>query len=78
MASCSISNFLLLRQNKVAKEEATPVCRPGGIPCATWRRAGEEKLELKTKKTGGQEVANPLQSFASVCFRHFAVVCVSW
>jgi hypothetical protein len=23
----------LLRQNKVAKEKATPVCRPCGVPC---------------------------------------------
>src|SRR3989337_1310390 len=27
------SYFLLLRQNKVAKEKATPVCRPCGVPC---------------------------------------------
>jgi len=27
------SHFLLLRQNKVTKEKATPVCRPCGVPC---------------------------------------------
>jgi hypothetical protein len=27
------SYFLLLRQNKVTKEKATPVCRPFGVPC---------------------------------------------
>jgi hypothetical protein len=27
------SHFLLLCQNKVTKEKATPVCRPCGVPC---------------------------------------------
>src|SRR5450759_761060 len=31
--SPAASYFLLLRQNKVAKEKATPVCRPCGVPC---------------------------------------------
>ena len=32
MASSFISHFLLLRQNKVTKEKATPVYRPSGVP----------------------------------------------
>src|SRR3989304_1377508 len=31
--SPAASYFLLLRQNKVTKEKATPVCRPCGVPC---------------------------------------------
>jgi hypothetical protein len=40
MASSSISYFLLLRQNKVAKEKATPVCRPCGVPSISRKQAG--------------------------------------
>src|ERR1019366_1837949 len=31
--SPAASHFLLLRQNKVTKEKATPVYRPCGVPC---------------------------------------------
>src|SRR5450759_4215051 len=31
--SPAASHFLLLRQNKVTKEKAPPVCRPCGVPC---------------------------------------------
>ncbi|MBI5430903.1 MAG: hypothetical protein HY938_10675 [Nitrosomonadales bacterium] len=34
------SNFLLLRQNKVAKEKATPVSRPCGVPSISRKQAG--------------------------------------
>jgi hypothetical protein len=31
--SPAASHFLLLRQNKVTQEKATPVCRAFGVPC---------------------------------------------
>jgi hypothetical protein len=34
------SYFLLLRQNKVTKEKATPVCRPCGVPSISRKQAG--------------------------------------
>src|SRR5450759_4817066 len=34
------SHFLLLRQNKVTKEKATPVCRPCGVPSISRKQAG--------------------------------------
>jgi len=34
------SYFLLHRQNKVAKEKATPVCRPYGVPSISRKQAG--------------------------------------
>src|SRR5665811_2289418 len=40
MASSFISYFLLLRQNKVTKEKATPVCRPCGVPSISRKQAG--------------------------------------
>jgi hypothetical protein len=39
----------LLRQNKVAKEKATPVCRPCGVPCVARlvRRLRNSRYALK-------------------------------
>jgi hypothetical protein len=34
------SHFLLLRQNKVTKEKATPVCRTFGVPSISRKQAG--------------------------------------
>jgi hypothetical protein len=34
------SHFLLLRQNKVTEEKATPVCRPCRVPSISRKQAG--------------------------------------
>ena len=43
------SHFLLLRQKKVTKEKATPVCRPCGVPCVARlvRRLRNSRYALK-------------------------------
>jgi len=43
------SYFLLLRQNKVAKEKATPVCRRYAVPCVARlvRRLRNSRCALK-------------------------------
>jgi len=43
------SYFLLLRQNKVAKEKATPVCRRFAVPCVARlvRRLRNSRYALK-------------------------------
>ena len=38
--SPAASHFVLLRQNKVTKEKATPVCRPCGVPSISRKQAG--------------------------------------
>jgi hypothetical protein len=38
--SPAASYFLLLRQNKVAKEKATPVCRRYAVPSISRKQAG--------------------------------------
>gem|GEM_PF-5157297 len=49
MASRPISHFLLLRQNKVTKEKATPVCRPCEVPSISRKQAGLRTGERKAK-----------------------------
>jgi hypothetical protein len=47
--SPAASYFLLLRQNKVTKEKATPVCRPSGaLRCSTGQAAAELALRAQT------------------------------
>jgi hypothetical protein len=56
------SYFLLLHQNKVTKEKATPACRPYGVPSISRKQAGLRNSTWRgahPRPTAGLEQCSP-------------------